>query len=298
MLKKFRLEDSKPTKTPMSTKIKITKDDEADSMDSSKYGGRVRHHCICLFDLAAFHLVGLLRTISEVELQALADLKSILYGLRFESFGIEFCVELKIYVRGVQLILASMRSMASKLGCLVHKTPFPLSLGNKVGGKYVKEASLERSGGQVGFFNARIRIGNKASWVKVEHVLDSRREVSGGVETCWTSIVHTKYGCYKGRGINGSDIHPIEAGEWGEHAVLVDKWNERRVSFKSCIPNRMFALELNNNATVSSKLIVKLDNSIRRKAREDGIEEMQLNSFRLRFLETTLLPCEDHYVGR
>ncbi|GJR89010.1 zf-CCHC domain-containing protein [Tanacetum coccineum] len=37
MLKKFGLEDSKPTKTPMSTKIKLTKDDEADSVDSSKY---------------------------------------------------------------------------------------------------------------------------------------------------------------------------------------------------------------------------------------------------------------------
>ncbi|GJS50699.1 hypothetical protein Tco_0624061 [Tanacetum coccineum] len=37
MLKKFGLEDSKPTKTPMSTEIKLTKDDEADFMDSSKY---------------------------------------------------------------------------------------------------------------------------------------------------------------------------------------------------------------------------------------------------------------------
>ncbi|GKE13529.1 hypothetical protein Tco_1417080 [Tanacetum coccineum] len=39
MLKKFRLEDSKPTKTLMSTEIKLTKDDEANSMDSSKYRG-------------------------------------------------------------------------------------------------------------------------------------------------------------------------------------------------------------------------------------------------------------------
>nr|GEU90335.1 copia protein [Tanacetum cinerariifolium] len=38
-LKKFGLEDSKPTKTPMSTKIKLTKDDEVDSVDSSKYRG-------------------------------------------------------------------------------------------------------------------------------------------------------------------------------------------------------------------------------------------------------------------
>nr|GEV74498.1 hypothetical protein [Tanacetum cinerariifolium] len=41
MLKTFRLEDSKPTKMPMSTKIKLTKDDEADSMDSSKYRGMI-----------------------------------------------------------------------------------------------------------------------------------------------------------------------------------------------------------------------------------------------------------------
>nr|GEU90947.1 hypothetical protein [Tanacetum cinerariifolium] len=37
MLKKFGLEDSKPTKTSMSTEIKLTKDDEADSVDSSKF---------------------------------------------------------------------------------------------------------------------------------------------------------------------------------------------------------------------------------------------------------------------
>nr|GEV22008.1 copia protein [Tanacetum cinerariifolium] len=40
MLKKFGLEDSKPTKTPKSTEIKLTKDDEADSVDSSKCGNR------------------------------------------------------------------------------------------------------------------------------------------------------------------------------------------------------------------------------------------------------------------
>nr|GEV40708.1 integrase, catalytic region, zinc finger, CCHC-type, peptidase aspartic, catalytic [Tanacetum cinerariifolium] len=39
MLKKFGLEDSKPTKALMSTEIKRTKDDEADSVDSSKYRG-------------------------------------------------------------------------------------------------------------------------------------------------------------------------------------------------------------------------------------------------------------------
>ncbi|GKC97892.1 retrovirus-related pol polyprotein from transposon TNT 1-94 [Tanacetum coccineum] len=37
MLKKFGLEDSKPTKTPMSKEIKLTEDDESDSVDSFKY---------------------------------------------------------------------------------------------------------------------------------------------------------------------------------------------------------------------------------------------------------------------
>ncbi|GJW74792.1 retrovirus-related pol polyprotein from transposon TNT 1-94 [Tanacetum coccineum] len=41
MLKKFGLEDSKPTKTSMSTEIKLTKDDEVDSVDSSKYRGMI-----------------------------------------------------------------------------------------------------------------------------------------------------------------------------------------------------------------------------------------------------------------
>nr|GEY28892.1 copia protein [Tanacetum cinerariifolium] len=38
MLQKFGLKDSKPTKTSMSMEIKLNKDDEADFVDSSKYG--------------------------------------------------------------------------------------------------------------------------------------------------------------------------------------------------------------------------------------------------------------------
>ncbi|GJW62001.1 hypothetical protein Tco_0111336 [Tanacetum coccineum] len=47
---------------------------------------------------------GVLRMISEVVLQVLADHKSILYGLRSERFGVEFCVEFK-YLRIVVLRL-------------------------------------------------------------------------------------------------------------------------------------------------------------------------------------------------
>nr|GEV51635.1 copia protein [Tanacetum cinerariifolium] len=53
MLKKFGLEDSKSTKTPKSMEIKLTKEDEADSIDSSKYQGdyfdRKSTSGICMF---------------------------------------------------------------------------------------------------------------------------------------------------------------------------------------------------------------------------------------------------------
>ncbi|GKA36244.1 hypothetical protein Tco_0722735 [Tanacetum coccineum] len=41
MLKKFGLEDSKPMKTPMSSDTKLTKDEECQSVDSTKYRGMI-----------------------------------------------------------------------------------------------------------------------------------------------------------------------------------------------------------------------------------------------------------------
>ncbi|GKD47683.1 retrovirus-related pol polyprotein from transposon TNT 1-94, partial [Tanacetum coccineum] len=41
MLKKFRLEDSKPMKTPMSSDTKLMKDEECESIDSTKYRGMI-----------------------------------------------------------------------------------------------------------------------------------------------------------------------------------------------------------------------------------------------------------------
>ncbi|GJU29755.1 RNA-directed DNA polymerase, eukaryota [Tanacetum coccineum] len=41
MLKKFGLEDSKPIKTPMSTETKLTRDEESESVDNTKYRGMI-----------------------------------------------------------------------------------------------------------------------------------------------------------------------------------------------------------------------------------------------------------------
>ncbi|GJW38116.1 retrovirus-related pol polyprotein from transposon TNT 1-94 [Tanacetum coccineum] len=41
MLKKFKLEDSKPMKTPVSTETKLTRDEEGESVDNTKYRGMI-----------------------------------------------------------------------------------------------------------------------------------------------------------------------------------------------------------------------------------------------------------------
>ncbi|GJZ99203.1 retrovirus-related pol polyprotein from transposon TNT 1-94 [Tanacetum coccineum] len=78
MLKKFVLEDSKPMKTPMSSDSKLAKDEECESVDSTKYRGMIGGHrdhvpaCLChmlycietstQYNLAFFILKGMERT--------------------------------------------------------------------------------------------------------------------------------------------------------------------------------------------------------------------------------------------
>ncbi|GKC46689.1 hypothetical protein Tco_1064411 [Tanacetum coccineum] len=117
-------------------------------------------------------------------------------------------------------------------------------------------------------------------WTKVIKAIygedgNLNKDVSGGVRTCWTSIVH-------------------ELGNGENTRFWLDNWYEGGVIKELFL--RMFALELNKNATVSSKLNASsLDNSFRRKARSE-IEEMQLNSLAEISRMTTLVPCEDRYV--
>ncbi|GJT91338.1 hypothetical protein Tco_1080183 [Tanacetum coccineum] len=126
----------------------------------------------------------------------------------------------------------------------------------------------------------------------ITHGFLTEKEYQQG-RTYWTSIVH-EVRVLQGRGINVADYIRLKLGNGENTRFWVDKWYEDGV-IKELFP-RMFALELNKNATVSSKLNASsLDNSFRRKARS-GIEKMQLNSLVVISRMTTLVPCEDRYV--
>ncbi|GJZ15782.1 retrovirus-related pol polyprotein from transposon TNT 1-94 [Tanacetum coccineum] len=51
MLKKFSLEDSKPMKTPMSSDTKLTKDEECESVDSTKYQGMIERTLVVVHEM-------------------------------------------------------------------------------------------------------------------------------------------------------------------------------------------------------------------------------------------------------
>ncbi|GKE29957.1 RNA-directed DNA polymerase, eukaryota, reverse transcriptase zinc-binding domain protein [Tanacetum coccineum] len=139
---------------------------------------------------------------------------------------------------------------------------------------------------------------NCSLWTKVIKAIHGEdgnlnKDVTGGVRTCWTSIVH-EVSKMQSRGVNVVDYIRLKLGNGENTRFWVDKWHVRGV-FKELFP-RMYALELNKNATVSSKLNASsIDNSFRRKARS-GIEEMQLNSLAECSRLITLVPCEDRYV--
>nr|GEV63533.1 copia protein [Tanacetum cinerariifolium] len=115
MLKKFGLEDSKPAKTSMSKEIKLTKDDEADFVDSSKYRG------CCFISWFAKKQMGLAISTTESEYistekacqQALWMKQALInYGIRLDDVLI-MC-DNKSVIYNVQKGNISIEKVASK----------------------------------------------------------------------------------------------------------------------------------------------------------------------------------------
>ncbi|GJS42751.1 hypothetical protein Tco_0567794 [Tanacetum coccineum] len=101
------------------------------------------------------------------------------------------------------------------------------------------------------FFNGQEQKSNKASWVKWNKAIyeedgNLNKDVSGGVRTCWTSIVH-EVRVLQGRGINVAVYIRLKLGNGENTRFWLDNWYEG-VVIKKLFP-RMFTLELNKNAT-------------------------------------------------
>ncbi|GKB05298.1 hypothetical protein Tco_0833493 [Tanacetum coccineum] len=204
----------------------------------------------------------------------------------------------KSKIMGVNVEDEMVKNAASKLGCLVLKTPFYL-FGTKVWGNiqgsklrkkwWTRVISREFS------LMARDPKSKQSFWYRVEQGLTPKdkgglgsygedgnlnKDVSGGVRTCWTSIVH-EVRVLQGRGINVADYIRLKLGNGENTRFWVDNWYEGGV-IKELFP-RMFALELNKNATVSSKLNASsLDNSFSKKSENWELRDCNLTLW-LRF---------------
>ncbi|GJS83466.1 hypothetical protein Tco_0750007 [Tanacetum coccineum] len=171
-------------------------------------------------------------------------------------------------IMGVNVEDGMVKNAASKLGCLVLKTPFTY-LGTKVGGnmsrkqawKEVVDKVLSRlSRWKMKLLSIRGRLTLLKSvllWVRRE--FDTRMFLVE-FEPAGHSIVH-EVGCYKVGVLMLADYIDLKAGECGEHAVLGSK---------------LFASSL--------------DNSFEERKARSGIEVMQLNSLAEILWMSTLVP--------
>ncbi|GJW78286.1 RNA-directed DNA polymerase, eukaryota [Tanacetum coccineum] len=259
---------------------------------------------ILLAKILANRLVGVLGDlVNEVQSAFVAD-RQILDGPFILDEVLQWCRRKKKHalifkvdfekafdsIMGVNVEDGMVKNAASKLGCLVLKTPFTY-LGTKVGGNMSRKQAWKEVVDKVPssilkslesirsrFFNGQDPKSNKASWVKWNKVLTPKDK--GGLGT---NVIKANMG--------RDEFNRMFLGS----SNLLDIDSSLSGVIKELFP-RMFALELNKNATVSSKLNASsLDNSFRRKARS-GIEEMQLNSLAEISRMTTLVPCEDRYV--
>ncbi|GKA91310.1 hypothetical protein Tco_0813180 [Tanacetum coccineum] len=116
--------------------------------------------------------------------------------------------------------------------------------------------------------------------------------VSGGVRTCWSSIVN-EIKVLKGRGIDMSEFIKLKIGDGVSTLFWDERWYNGGV-LKHLFPI-VYALESCKNATVSMKLNdPSFDTSFRRRAR-GGIEEYQLNSLLQIVQSINLVQCADRF---
>nr|GEW33182.1 RNA-directed DNA polymerase, eukaryota, reverse transcriptase zinc-binding domain protein [Tanacetum cinerariifolium] len=199
---------------------------------------------------------------SELTIDTLVQVLECFY--RASGLRINMC---KSKIMGVNVEDEKIQNAASKLGCLVLKTPFTYP-GTMVGENMSRKEAWKEV------------VDKSSLWtrvIKAIHGDDGKldKDVIIGGQTCWTSIVKEARSL-KGTGINVVDLILLKLGNGDSSSFWEDKWYTGDV-IKELFP-RLYALELHKHATVRMKLMApSLDNSFHRRVRS-GAEESQFNS--------------------
>nr|GFA25097.1 RNA-directed DNA polymerase, eukaryota [Tanacetum cinerariifolium] len=190
---------------------------------------------------------------SELNIDTLVQVFECFY--RASGLRINMC---KSKIVGVNVEDGKIQNAASKLGCLVLKTPFKY-LGTKVGENMSRKEAWKE-------------VVDKTRVIKAIHGNNGKldKDVIVGSQTCWTSIVKEARSL-KGTGINMVNLIRLKMGNGDSSSFWEDKWYAGGV-IKELFPY-LYALELHKHATVRMKLMApSLDNSFRRRVRS-GAEE-------------------------
>nr|GEZ92540.1 RNA-directed DNA polymerase, eukaryota, reverse transcriptase zinc-binding domain protein [Tanacetum cinerariifolium] len=214
---------------------------------------------------------------SELNIDTLVQVLECFY--RASGLRINMC---KSKIIGVNVKDGKIQNAASKLRCLVLKTPFTY-LGTKVGENMSRKEAWKEVVDKV--------LSRLSKW-KTKTISIGDKDVIVGGQTCWTSIVKEARSL-KCTGINVVDLIRLKLGNGDSSSFWEDKWYAGGV-IKELFP-RLYALELHKHATVRIKLMApSLDNSFRRRVRS-GVEESQFNSVLEIVQVINLVSCEDRY---
>nr|GEX44072.1 RNA-directed DNA polymerase, eukaryota, reverse transcriptase zinc-binding domain protein [Tanacetum cinerariifolium] len=220
----------------------------------------------------------------------------------------------KSKIMGVLVDSNKVKCAASKLGCLILKTPF-LYLGSKVGGsmsrvhtwnevvdrvknrlsKWKMKTLLIGGRGLMFKWMWRFYTQNTTLWVwviKAIHGDDRKVEgyVKDGAKSCWLSIVN-EINSLKNKGINLLDFMHVKLGNGDKIAFWEDIWIEGKV-LKNRYP-RIYSLETCKLITMGMKLAqISLDSSFRRVLR-GGVEQEQFDELSSLVHDVTLTPMSD-----
>nr|GEX42708.1 RNA-directed DNA polymerase, eukaryota [Tanacetum cinerariifolium] len=195
----------------------------------------------------------------------------------------------KSKIMGVLVDSDKVKCDASKLKCLILKTPFSY-LDLKVGGSMSRVHTWNEMW--------RFYTQNTSLWVRViKAILGDDEKVGGyvkdGAKSCWLSIVNEIYSL-KNKVINSLDFMHVKLGNGDKTAFWEDIWIEGK-ALKNRYP-RIYSLETCKLIIVGMKLAQTSLNSSFRRVPSGGVEQEQFDELLALVHDVTLTPMSDRWI--